>query len=1183
MKQLNITFLLTMLMSMIGIQAFGQDFGVANADGVTIYYNYINDSTELAVTHRGSEYNSYSNEYSGNVVIPETVTYNDKTYSVTSIGEYAFWKCTGLTAVTIPNSVTSIGEYAFSYCPGLTEVTIGNSVTSIGIDAFWGCTGLTEVTIPNSVTSIGEKAFEGCTGLTEVTIPNSVTSIGDYAFFLCTGLTSVAIPNSVTSIGGCAFEGCTGLTEVTIPNSVTSIGGEAFNGCTGLTSIEVESGNTKYDSRDNCNAIIKTSTNTLVLGCKNTIIPNSVTSIGGGAFYGCTRLTSVTIPNSVTSIGEFAFKDCTGLTSVTIPNSVTSIGTCAFEKCTGLPSVTIPNSVTSIGSSAFNGCTGLTSVTIPNSVTSIESSAFNGCTGLTSIEVESGNTEYDSRDNCNAIIKTSTNTLVCGCKNTIIPNSVTSIGNDAFRGCTGLTEVTIPNSVTSIGWYAFSHCSGLTEVTIPNSVTSIGRYAFSNCTGLTSIEVESGNTKYDSRDNCNAIIETSTNTLVCGCKNTIIPNSVTSIGGSAFSGCTGLTSVTIPNSVTSIGYGAFGGCTGLTEVTIPNSVTSIGGEAFNGCTGLTSITIPNSVTSIGDGAFSGCTGLTSITIPNSVTSIGDGAFLECTGLTSVTIPNSVTSIGESAFYHCTELTSVTIPNSVTSIGIWAFSGCTGLTEVNIPNSVTSIGNFAFRGCTGLTSITIPNSVTSIGYKAFSRCSGLTSVTVGWTTPVSIKEETFNYHRSATLYVPQGTKAAYQEADYWKEFKEIIELSSFGEPTDNTLQLTGAEAYKGKQVQLPVALNNKHEITAFQFDLYLPNGVSVAKKSNGKMMIETTERMEGTYSISSNTINNFVRVTGYSAEGDAFTGNSGDILNITLDISDAVTDGDYTISIKDIVLSDVNNTEYHPANAEGTLTVKSYTLGDVDNSGAVNINDVVCIINHILNKPVSEFIEEAADVDGSGSININDVVTLINRFILMKTGAPALMESQAPQLAIADDNYLHMATIDIKPGETLEIPMLMTNANTVAAIQGNIKLPEGLTFVTKSNGRLDVKNNNSRAEDFTLSCGLQSDGSLTFAQYSADGFTYEGSEGTIFTFKIQAAADVTPGTYNIVLSNVVLSIDGVGYEYPESTSILNITGTVGISNIMGISEHETYHTLDGREVKNPGKGIYIVNGKKVMVK
>ena len=1058
MKQLNITFLLTMLMSMIGIQAFAHDIEVANADGVTIYYNYINDGKELAVTYRGNDHDSYSNEYSGNVVIPETVIYNGKTYSVTFIGDHAFYYCTGLTEVTIPNSVTSIGYDAFYGCTGLTEVAIGNSVTSIGSWAFRGCTGLTSVTIPNSVTSIGYDAFSGCTGLTEVTIGNSVTSIGEYAFSGCTGLTEVTIGNSVTSIGDYAFYGCTGLTSVNIPNSVKSIDSSAFADCTGLTSIEVESGNTAYDSRDNCNAIIKTSTNTLVRGCKNTIIPNSVTSIGDYAFSGCTGLTEVTIPNSVTSIGSSAFRGCTGLTEVTIPNSVTSIGNDAFSRCTGLTEVTIPNSVTSIGYDAFYRCTGLTEVNIPNSVTSISDGAFEGCTGLTEVT---------------------------------IGNSVTSIGERAFRGCTGLTSVTIPNSVTSIGNDAFSRCTGLTEVTIGNSVTSIGSEAFWNCTGLTSI--------------------------------------------------------TIGNSVTSIGIRAFNGCTGLTEVTIPNSVTSIGDWAFLGCTGLTSIEVES-----GNTAYDSRDNCNAIIETSTNT-------LVC-GCKNTIIPNSVTSIGSGAFY-----------------------GSTGLTSITIPNSVTSIGDGAFYSCTGLTSITIPNSVTSIGYRAFEGCTGLTEVTVGWTTPISIYSDAFSSRKIATLYVPQGTKAAYQKAAYWNEFKEIIELTSFGDPTDNTLQLTGVEAYKGKQVQLPVALNNQHEITAFQFDLYLPNGVSVAKKSNGKMMIETTERMEGTYSISSNTIDNFVRVTGYSADGDAFTGNSGDILNITLDINDAVADGDYTISIKDIVLSDVNNTEYHPANVEGTLTVKSYTLGDVDNSGAVNINDVVCIINHILNKPVSEFIEEAADVDGSGSININDVVTLINRFILMKTGAPALMESQAPQLAIADDNYLHLATIDIKPGETLEIPMLMTNANTVAAIQGNIKLPEGLTFVTKSNGRLDVKNNDSRAEDFTLSCGLQSDGSLTFAQYSADGFTYEGSEGTIFTFKIQAAADVTPGTYNIVLSNVVLSIDGVGYEYPESTSILNITGTDGISNIMGISEHETYYTLDGREVKNPGKGIYIVNGKKVLIK
>ena len=258
-----------------------------------IAYNINSDGKSVTVTYTDYSSSQDYSELSGAINIPASVTYSGKTYSVTSIGNWAFSNCSGLTSVTIPNSVTSIGNWAFCYCSGLTSITI-----------------------PNSITKIDDNAFRGCRGLTSVTIGNSVTSIGKGAFAECSGLTNVTIPNSVTSIGSSAFHDCSGLTSVTIGNSVTSIGNYAFNGCSGLTSVKVEAGNTIYDSRDNCNAIIETASNTLIAGCKNTTIPNSVTSIGSGAFLYCTSLTSVSIPNSVTSIGNDAFRGCPGLKNI---------------------------------------------------------------------------------------------------------------------------------------------------------------------------------------------------------------------------------------------------------------------------------------------------------------------------------------------------------------------------------------------------------------------------------------------------------------------------------------------------------------------------------------------------------------------------------------------------------------------------------------------------------------------------------------------------------------------------------------------------------------------------------------------------------------------------------------------------------------------------------------------------
>lgn len=279
-----------------------------------------------------------------------------------SILDGAFARCKELTSVIILNNVTSIENDVFNGCTGLTSITIPNSVTSMGSSVFYGCSGLTSISIPNSVTSIGSSVFYGCGSLTSVSIPNSVSSIETDSFRDCSNLSTITIPNSVTSIGDFAFYQCNNLTSITIPNSVTSIGNSVFYGCNSLASIKVESGNTSYDSRNGCNAIIETATNTLIVGCMNTTIPNDILSIGSHAFRGCTGIKSMIIPSKVTYIGDYAFRDCSNLSSIEIPKSVTSIGNGAFCYCSSLSSITLPRDMTSIGSSAFYGCKNMYSI-----------------------------------------------------------------------------------------------------------------------------------------------------------------------------------------------------------------------------------------------------------------------------------------------------------------------------------------------------------------------------------------------------------------------------------------------------------------------------------------------------------------------------------------------------------------------------------------------------------------------------------------------------------------------------------------------------------------------------------------------------------------------------------------------------------------------------------------------------
>lgn len=391
------------------------------------------------------------------------------------------------------------------------------------------------VNISNGITSIGTCTFLGCEELTSVAMANTITSIGDDAFASCFQLKSITLPTSLATIGEYAFSMCPSLTSITIPKSVKVIDPSSFSYTPNLRYIVIESGNSVYDSRNNCNAIIETKTNKLILGCHNSTIPSTVTTIGNGAFQGCEGLQSISIPSSVKTIESYAFYICSNLTSITIPKSVTNIGVEVFE----------------------------------------------ACYSLNSMKVETGNSVYDSRNNCNAIIETKTNTLLFGCNKTVIPNGVTTIGANAFSYCSSLTSITIPATVKTIEEYAFEMCENLTSITIPKATTYISDRAFTYCANLATIKVEAGNTTYDSRNDCNAIILTKQNKIIRGGANTTIPNTITSIGENAFSNCVDMTSIVIPSSVTTIAENAFDNCYGLESIYVMSPTPpSVGEDTF---------------------------------------------------------------------------------------------------------------------------------------------------------------------------------------------------------------------------------------------------------------------------------------------------------------------------------------------------------------------------------------------------------------------------------------------------------------------------------------------------------------------------------------------------------------------------------------------------------------------------
>ena len=758
--------------------------------------------------------------------------------SVTTIGEEAFSKCEALESITLPDALKTIGYNAFNECTALKSITIPKKVETIEDFAFRLCTELKDVTVfwntpltlpagvfagitpPTSVTlhvpgGTGE-AYKGKDVWKELTIeelpwgdfdnglhwaydaathsltitnptPSTPQPIPDFANptklpwkAYRGGIQTVTIGAGVNHVGAYAFTNCAKLATVTLPAGLKEIEKNAFGGCEKLTSIN---------------------------------LPEGLKTIGEGAFTACFVLSDLTIPKSVKTIEENAFYQCGSLTHVTLPDDaqLTTIGKNAFFRCRSLTNLTIPKNVTTIGQSAFTECTALKSITIPNGVTAIADGVFAGCAALKSVT---------------------------------LPDGLQTIGKNAFQDCAALASISIPKSVTTIGSEAFSKCSALKDVTVawetpiqPNSdafkqlpldkirlhvpAGKIGAYLTANVWEDFIVMADRGDLAGGLKWQMDA---TYTLTIINPTPGTpkpmpdfnnwdeqpwksfrseiqavTIEDGVSSVGETAFSGCTEMKSVTLPKSVTTIHEGAFGGCNKLTSVTLPadGRLDTIGKEAFSGCPALTSISLPKSATTIERSTFHGCEALTSVTLPadGKLQTIGSHAFGGCVKLKSITIPNSVTKIESDAFSRCKGLTSVTLPDNAqfTKIESDAFQDCKALERITIPNSVTTIEGRAFYGCTALASATLPKSVTMIGWSAFQDCKALKDLTVAWTDTASIPNISpyVFLNTPATvklsdirLHVPHGTVAAYQSKDVWKEF-QIIEAV----PPTPTLSVT----------------------------------------------------------------------------------------------------------------------------------------------------------------------------------------------------------------------------------------------------------------------------------------------------------------------------------------------------------------------------------------------------------
>ena len=1230
--------------------------------------------------------------------------------SVTSIGDYAFASCDNLESFVIPENVTQIGEYSFGMTQRLKMVAIPAKVSSIGHCAFYNTPQLATVIfeneepvsidentftnrvnatlyVPNNsisaykvadywkefqiiggiaskenvefidaevkrlcvenwdtngdgelsyveaaaVTDLGEvfksskiSSFEELqyfTGLNEigenafsyssisqVTLPEGLSTIKRSAFADTNNLKTIDFPSSLQEIETNAFF-YGGLTQIVIPKTITKIGIEPFFACP-IETITVDSENAYYDSRENCHALIETATNRLIVGTADAFIPNTVTSIGGGAFYGGSNRNRA---------------------SLEIPSSVVNIGRCILR-----------------------GNTVMTSLHIPASVKTIDQEAFNGVENLSTITVDPGNANYDSRNDCNAIIETATNTLIRGSIAATIPDGVEKISNHAYYE-NNLTSVVIPNSVREIGYQSFAFCYKLKNIEIPNSVTSIGSSAFSYSPNVEVIKVHirqpftisdrcfTGFSSYAVKENATLYVPFGTKSLYeqtdgwkdfknivememdpdapidfadAEVKRICVENwdtngdrelsyseaaAVTEINlefynsdiitFEEFQFFTGLNEIR-GQYTTKAEDGdyyiahqmGFAQCKKLEKITLPSTIERIESDSFNGDVNLQSINLPEGLVLIGEEAFRGCSSLTEIAIPESVVSIGDHAFCDCFSISSIFIPKNVRNIGwcitstegkafasivvdnENPYYdsrdNCNAIietatnklisdgSNTFIPTSVTLLGDWTFYGLDEK-EVVIPDQITTIGVGAYGGCSDLESITLPASITTIAGEAFRGASKLRSVYAYMKSPVATRAFGGVPLENVTLYVPYGSKSAYETANVWKDFKEIIEVKP-----DNFLYANETTMKLGGKKTIALQLDNVSTLIAAEFRLQLPAGLTIEKDENDNLVaaIVSDRRVNHTLTVTDEG-NGLYHFLSYSNPIRAYNGNSGDFITLSIVSDGSMEEGTYTATLKGIIFSDESEQKLTFVDSSFNISVINYTPGDANGDGSLDVMDVVKMVSHIMGRNPSNFNQIAADIDGNGKVNVMDLVNLIN--LIMST----------PQQTSAIAPHAQSGSMELSRNGDEAITVSIPFADRHVAAQFVVSLTDGAVLQ-------EVMADEAHQSKFTR----MSDGRYKVMVFSGRNAAFNSNS----PIRLQLS-----GNGDIKIEDAMfVDIDEQAVSF--ESAVLNTTGITAVGTTF--AQPVDIYTVGGKLLKSGAtstqglaKGVYVVNNQKLIVK